>query len=129
MRERRICVDLSHDHYFFSEKVSLDLSKKPPEIFLPCRTVTWYTLEVVIVDYWDFLYSSIRVVSDFESGEHSRWVGCQFVFFFEKSIPRPFQNTYRNISARSDGDVICSNVKGYFALGKIPFLLELDLPL
>ena len=73
--ERRICVDLSHDHYFFSEKVSLDISKTPPEIFLPCLTVTGYALEVCITDQHDFRGSSIRVVSDFESGKHFRWIG------------------------------------------------------
>ena len=48
--ERGICVDLSHDHDFFSEKVTLYHSKTPPENFLACLTVTGYALELRIVD-------------------------------------------------------------------------------
>ena len=72
MFQGRICVDLSHDHYFFSEKVTLDLSKTTPDNFLRGRTASRDAPEDDVVDRADSHLAFSSALSDFESGYDSR---------------------------------------------------------
>ena len=94
---------------FFPEKVSLDLSKTPTEIFLRRLAVMWYALEIWITK---IARSNFREVN-FVSETYLCWSGPWSLFFFWKSITRPFQNTHWNISATSDGDGVCSGSLDY----------------